>query len=101
MSNGKHGNNSHKGLVILIVVILIVAILAVGLVVEFSVVFSVLWVVEVTDCEVAFDCSVLSVFPELFPHPAKEMRKTISKEKLIILFIRLPYFESREIIEFI
>lgn len=30
MSNGKHGNNSHKGLVILIVVILIVAILAVG-----------------------------------------------------------------------
>lgn len=30
MSNGKHGNNSHKGLVILIVVILIVSILAVG-----------------------------------------------------------------------
>lgn len=30
MSNGKHGNNSHKRLVILIVVILIVAILAVG-----------------------------------------------------------------------
>ena len=65
------------------------------------IVFSVLWVVAVTDCEVAFDCSVLSVFSELFPHPAKEMRKTISKEKLIILFIRLPYFESREIIEFI
>ena len=77
---------------------------SVGFVVElsvafFSVVFSVL--VEVTDCEVAFDCSVLSIFSELFPHPAREMRKTISKEKLIILFIMLPYFELREIIEFI
>lgn len=30
MSNGKHGNSGHKGLIILIVVILIVAILAVG-----------------------------------------------------------------------
>ncbi len=30
MSNGKHGNNGHKGLIILTVVILIVAILAVG-----------------------------------------------------------------------